>query len=83
MTQPLAAVATTTEPVFRDIVRMEGVQKYFGAVQALRDISLRIGKNEIVGTQLAAPERPSHRERDQQLGESLTRGQVRLLNRQT
>jgi hypothetical protein len=41
------------------------------------------GKNEIVGTQLAAPERPSHRERDQQLGESLTRGQVRLLNRQT
>ena len=28
---------------------MEGVQKYFGAVQALRDIDLAIGRNEIVG----------------------------------
>ena len=28
---------------------MEGVQKYFGAVHALRDIDLAIGRNEIVG----------------------------------
>ncbi len=34
---------------FQHIVRMEGVQKYFGAVQALRDIDLAIGRNEIVG----------------------------------
>jgi simple sugar transport system ATP-binding protein len=34
---------------FDSIVRLEGVQKYFGAVHALRDIDLRIGKNEIVG----------------------------------
>ncbi len=34
---------------FEHIVRMEGVQKYFGAVQALRDINLAIGRNEIVG----------------------------------
>jgi simple sugar transport system ATP-binding protein len=34
---------------FTDIVRMEGVQKYFGAVQALRDVNLRVGRNEIVG----------------------------------
>ncbi len=32
-----------------DIVRMEGVQKYFGAVQALRDVNLAVGRNEIVG----------------------------------
>jgi simple sugar transport system ATP-binding protein len=34
---------------FHDIVRLEGVQKYFGAVHALRDINLNIGRNEIVG----------------------------------
>jgi simple sugar transport system ATP-binding protein len=34
---------------FAHIVRMEGVQKWFGAVHALRDISLAIGRNEIVG----------------------------------
>jgi simple sugar transport system ATP-binding protein len=34
---------------FSHIVRMEGVQKYFGAIQALRDIDLAIGRNEIVG----------------------------------
>ncbi len=28
---------------------MEGVQKFFGAIQALRDIDLAIGRNEIVG----------------------------------
>ncbi len=38
-----------TEAGFAHIVRMEGVQKYFGAVHALRDISLAIGRNEIVG----------------------------------
>ncbi len=34
---------------FRDIVRLEGVQKYFGSIHALRDIDLSIGRNEIVG----------------------------------
>ncbi len=34
---------------FQSIVRLERVQKYFGAVQALRDIDLSIGRNEIVG----------------------------------
>jgi simple sugar transport system ATP-binding protein len=34
---------------FRDIVRLENVQKYFGAIRALSDISLTIGRNEIVG----------------------------------
>ena len=34
---------------FAHIVRMEGVQKYFGAVHALRDINLAIGRNEVVG----------------------------------
>jgi simple sugar transport system ATP-binding protein len=36
-------------PAFQSIVRLERVQKYFGAVQALRDINLTIGRNEIVG----------------------------------
>jgi simple sugar transport system ATP-binding protein len=34
---------------FTSIVRLEGVQKFFGPVQALRDINLAIGRNEIVG----------------------------------
>jgi simple sugar transport system ATP-binding protein len=34
---------------YSDIVRLVGVQKYFGAVQALKDIDLSIGRNEIVG----------------------------------
>ena len=34
---------------FQSIVRLEHVGKYFGAVHALRDISLSIGRNEIVG----------------------------------
>ncbi len=34
---------------FSDIVRLEGVQKYFGAIHALRDIDLAVGRNEIVG----------------------------------
>ncbi len=39
--------AAATE--FSSIVRLEGVQKYFGAVHALRDIDIAIGRNEIVG----------------------------------
>ena len=34
---------------FQAIVRLEHVEKYFGAVHALRDVSLAIGRNEIVG----------------------------------
>lgn len=34
---------------FESIVRLEHVEKYFGAVHALRDVSLAIGRNEIVG----------------------------------
>jgi simple sugar transport system ATP-binding protein len=46
----MSVAATSPEtPAFRSIIRMEGVQKYFGAVQALRDINLEIGVNEIVG----------------------------------
>jgi simple sugar transport system ATP-binding protein len=38
-----------TDGDFESIIRLEGVQKYFGAIQALRDIDLKIGRNEIVG----------------------------------
>src|SRR6476620_7955161 len=41
--------AMTATGDFASIVRLEGVQKYFGAVHALRDIGLSIGRNEIVG----------------------------------
>jgi simple sugar transport system ATP-binding protein len=41
--------ATSPAPDFTDLVRLEGVQKYFGPVHALRNINLRIGPNEIVG----------------------------------
>src|SRR6185503_86187 len=34
---------------FTDIVRLAGVQKFFGPIQALRDINLAIGRNETVG----------------------------------
>jgi simple sugar transport system ATP-binding protein len=34
---------------FQHIVRLENVQKYFGAVHALKNINLSIGRNEIVG----------------------------------
>ena len=44
-----AAADAETGPGFRSIVRLEGVQKFFGAVQALRDIDIAIGRNEIVG----------------------------------
>ena len=45
----LAEAATVSAKDFDAIVRLEGVQKFFGPVQALRDINLAIGKNEIVG----------------------------------
>ena len=44
-----APMAKPGADAFTDIVRLEGVHKYFGAVQALRDIDLAIGRNEIVG----------------------------------
>ena len=44
-----AGDAPTPARDFKSIVRLEHVEKYFGAVHALRDISLSIGKNEIVG----------------------------------
>jgi simple sugar transport system ATP-binding protein len=34
---------------FSNIVRLVGVQKYFGAVHALRNVNLSVGCNEIVG----------------------------------
>ena len=34
---------------YEDIVRLEKVQKFFGAIQGLRDIDLKIGRNETVG----------------------------------
>jgi simple sugar transport system ATP-binding protein len=34
---------------FDAIVRLQGVQKFFGPIHALRDINLAIGRNEIVG----------------------------------
>ena len=40
---------TSQRKDFASIVRLEGVQKFFGPVQALRDIDISIGRNEIVG----------------------------------
>ena len=37
------AAGVHVERDFQDIVRLEGVQKFFGPVQALRDIDLAIG----------------------------------------
>jgi len=36
-------------PDFQSIVRLERVQKFFGAVHALKNVDLAIGRNEIVG----------------------------------
>lgn len=51
--QTKAADTTSNPPAaadaHRSIVRLEGVQKYFGAVHALKNIDLAIGYNEIVG----------------------------------
>jgi simple sugar transport system ATP-binding protein len=45
------SVAAAEEAIdgYRSIVRLEHVDKYFGAVRALTDINLAIGRNEIVG----------------------------------
>jgi len=43
------AARTGREQDFQSIVRLEKVDKFFGAVDALRDIDLAIGRNEIVG----------------------------------
>ena len=43
---PLQAAPTGD---WHDIVRLERVQKYFGAIHALRDIDFAVGRNEIVG----------------------------------
>jgi simple sugar transport system ATP-binding protein len=58
--RPMAATGAATAPAantgasdgktsFQYIVRLESVQKYFGAVHALKNINLAIGRNEIVG----------------------------------
>jgi simple sugar transport system ATP-binding protein len=44
-----AAVVHEEAPGYRHIVRLENVQKYFGAIHALRNVNLAIGRNEIVG----------------------------------
>jgi simple sugar transport system ATP-binding protein len=44
-----AVAADEARDAFRHIVRLENVQKYFGAVHALKNINLAIGRNEIVG----------------------------------
>ena len=36
-------------PGSASIVRLENVQKYFGAIHALRDINIAVGRNETVG----------------------------------
>jgi len=48
---PAEPVSATVAPAgtFDHIVRLVEVQKFFGAVHALRNINLAIGKNEIVG----------------------------------
>ena len=43
------AARTGREQDFQSIVRLEKVGKFFGAVEALRDIDIAIGRNEIVG----------------------------------
>ena len=44
-----AAADTTAPRNYAHIVRLENVQKYFGAVQALKNVNLAIGRNETVG----------------------------------
>src|SRR5262245_53688275 len=47
MTEALAERPPQTD--YTHIVRLEGAQKFFGAIQALRDINFSVGRNEIVG----------------------------------
>lgn len=49
MGHELAESSARAEGAYSHIVRLENVQKYFGAVHALRNISLTIGRNEIIG----------------------------------
>lgn len=49
MTAAQAAEHALPSGDFESIVRLEHVQKYFGAIQALKDINIAIGRNEIVG----------------------------------
>jgi len=46
---PMASQAPVPAASFADIIRMQGVAKYFGAVRALSNVDLAIGRNEIVG----------------------------------
>jgi simple sugar transport system ATP-binding protein len=43
------ADAASTVPDFQTIIRLEGVEKFFGPIHALRNINLGIGRNEVVG----------------------------------
>jgi simple sugar transport system ATP-binding protein len=43
------AAGTVRERDFQSIVQLEKVDKFFGAVHALREIDIAIGRNEIVG----------------------------------
>ena len=43
------SVSAADNPRFKDIVRLVEVQKYFGAVHALKNINLAVGRNEVVG----------------------------------
>jgi len=49
MTAAQAAERPLPSGDYESIVRLEGVQKFFGAIQALKDIDIAIGTNEIVG----------------------------------
>jgi simple sugar transport system ATP-binding protein len=44
-----AAARLSVDEAYDTVVRLEGVQKFFGPIQALSDIDLAIGRNEIVG----------------------------------
>jgi len=44
-----ALAPASTAKDYTSIVRLEGVQKYFGAIHALRDINIAVGRNETVG----------------------------------
>src|SRR5215475_3227125 len=46
---PPSSASPSPAADYTDIVRLEQVQKFFGAIQGLRDIDLAIGRNEIVG----------------------------------
>ena len=49
MSKLAVAAETDSGQSFQSIVQLEKVDKFFGAVHALRDIDIAIGRNEIVG----------------------------------